>query len=138
MELIEIKTLVDITNNKANRSMLASQLEQDQTRNFNTLRQCLELRSIIIFDDNPLMEEIEINKLNFGKEYKGKHKVWTFTFRTDRAGNYTDERGNAIGLLLDDIHQVPIIKNLAETINISKAIFDCKNINTKNTIIKAL
>jgi predicted NodU family carbamoyl transferase len=40
-------------------------------------------------------------------------------------------------LLIDDIDGVPIIKNLTETINMSKAIFNCKDPFSKNTIIKA-
>jgi hypothetical protein len=39
--------------------------------------------------------------------------------------------------LIDDVDSVPMIKNLCETVNIDTAIFDCKNISTKNTIIKA-
>jgi hypothetical protein len=64
--------------------------------------------------------------------------VWTFTFSPDRDGVYQDNDGNDLGFLLEDIHEVPVIKNLTETINIDKAIFDLKDSKNKNTIIKAL
>ena len=137
MEVIEIQTLVDITNTRVNRPNQGSQLEYDQNRNFITLRQCIEIRSIVSFDNPPLIEKKKIDGLGFGSSYKGEHNVWTFKFIPDRSGVYTSEDGNAIGSLIDDIDSVPIIKKLTESVNIDKAIFDCKNIYTKNTIIKA-
>jgi hypothetical protein len=50
---------------------------------------------------------------------------------------YRDSEGNDMGFLLEDIHEVPIIKNLTETINIDRTIFDLKDSKAKNTIIKA-
>lgn len=138
MELIEIKTLIDVTSNLVTRVTQKSQLELDQTRNFNTLRQCLELRALIDFDSTPTLTNLDIINFGFGEKYQGTHNVWTFVFRTDRAGFYLDETGNQIGYLIEDLHLVPIIKNLKETINIEKAMFDTKNIATKNTLIKAL
>jgi hypothetical protein len=136
MDRIEIRTLVDITNTKVNRPNQGSQLEYDQNRNFITLRQCVELRSIVSFDNPPRCEEIEVDGLGFGPDYKGLHKVWIFEFTPDRSGVYL-QNNDPIGGLVDDLDSVPIIKNLTETINIAKAIFDCKNTASKNTIIKA-
>lgn len=136
MEVIEIQTLVDITNTRVNRPNQGSQLEYDQNRNFTTLRQCVEIRSIVSFDNPPLIEKKKIDGI-FGSSFKGEHTVWTFKFIPDRVGVYTSEDGNAIGSLIDDIDSVPIIKNLTESVNIDKAIFDCKNTSSKNTIIKA-
>jgi len=136
MDRIEIHTLVDITNTQVNRPNQGSQLEYDQNRNFITLRQCVELRSIVSYDNKPQYEECEIDGLGFGSSYKGKHRVWSFVFSPDRSFVYLDN-GDPIGGLIEDIDGVPIIVNLTETINIAKAIFDCKNVATKNTIIKA-
>jgi hypothetical protein len=138
MEIIEIKTLIDVTSNLVSRVKQATQLELDQTRNFTTLRQCLELRALVDFDTTPIKQTIDIKGSGFGEQYKGTHNVWTFVFRTDRSGFYLDDNGNQIGYLVEDMHLVPIIKNLNETINIEKAVFDTKNTATKNTIIKAL
>jgi len=136
METIEIKTLVDITNTRVIRPNQGTQLEYDQNRNFITLRQCVELRSIVFYDNPPYSETVDIAGMGFGKAFKGVHKVWTFKFTPDRVGVYTDATGNTIGNLLDDMDAVPIIKNLTESINIEKAIFDCKDTDIKNTIIR--
>ncbi len=134
---IEITTLVDITNTNVIRSNQGTQLELDQNRNFITLLQCAELRSVIIYKDAPQIVEQDVNRLGFGTKYTGKHKVWKFRFNPDREAVYFDPKGGEIGLLLDDLDGVPVIKNLTETINIEKAIFDCTSIAGKNTIITA-
>ena len=138
MVTIEIKTLIDITRTNVIRHTQGSILELDQHRNFTTLVQCAELRSVIEFADNPTVEKIDIKNLGFGSNYKGKHNVWTFTFNPDREYVYADDKGNNFNLLIEDIHQVPIIKNLKESINIEKSVFDCKDGQYKNIIIKAL
>lgn len=136
METIQIQTLVDITNTRVIRPNQGTPLEYDQNRNFITLRQCVELRSIVFFDNPPHIAVVDITGMGFGKAFNGKHRVWTFKFTPDRAGVYTDSTGNVIGNLLDDMNAVPIIKNLTESINIEKAIFNCKDMDVRNTIIQ--
>ena len=138
MDVIQIKTLVDITNTSVTRLTQGSQLEIDQNRNFNTLRQCLELRSIVVYDTKPSLEKIDIKNLGFGSVYKGPQYVWTFTFSPDRTDAYLDNSNNKAGCLNDDLHAVPVITNLSETINIRRAIFDCKDSQYKNIIIQAI
>jgi hypothetical protein len=137
MESIEIQTLVDITNTRVNRPNQGTQLAYDQNRNFVTLMQCIELRSIVSYDNPPSVEEVDVKGLGFGTEYKGKHRVWTFVIIPDRTGVYIGDDGNPVSGLVNDVDAVPFIKNLSESINIDRAIFDCKNLSTKNTIIKA-
>ena len=137
MEIIKIKTLLDITRPKVSRPGEGSPLEQYQYKNWITLQQCIGLRSIIMYDENPVVETIDIKSSGFGSKYKGEHRVWSFTFYTDRTAAYASDDGNMIGLLLNDIHQVPMIENLTETINISKALFDLEDTQYKNTIITA-
>jgi hypothetical protein len=136
MEFIEIKTLIDITKTRTLRANQSSQLEFDQFRNFMTLCQCLEIRSIISYEVNPSLEEVDIKGVGFGNVYKGKQRVWTFKFMPDRTGVYADDKGNPVGNLIEDIHQVPIIKNLSETVNIDKAIFNCTDNELRNIIVK--
>jgi hypothetical protein len=136
MENIEIKTLIDITKPKVNRPGQGSLLEQSQYKNWITLQQCIGLRSIISYDNPPLVEKIDIKGLGFGNRYKGIHNVWTFVFTPDRSLPYRDDQNNNLGLLLHDLHQVPIIENLTETINITKAVLDIEDMQYKNTIIK--
>lgn len=138
MDIIEIKTLVDITNTQVNRLNQGSQLAYDQNRNFITLRQCIELRSIVSYEYAPSTEIVDIKGMGFGSQYRGKHAVWTFAFSPDRTGVYQTADNNPIGYLLDDVTGVPVIVNLTETINIDRAIFSCKDGQTKNTIIQAL
>jgi len=137
MEIIEIQTLVDITRTKVTRPNQGTQLAYDQNRNFITLMQCIELRSVVSYDQPPEVSKMDIKDLGFGSNFKGKQNVWTFTIIPDRVGVYTSADGNSIGSLIDDINAVPIIKNLTETVNIDKAIFDCKDLASRNTIIKA-
>ena len=137
MEFIEIKTLVDITKPTVYRPDQGSLLEQNQYKNWITLQQCIGLRSIIEYEEPPTCEKVDVKGMGFGNRYKGLHNVWTFTFTPDRSLVYQDEEGNIIGLLLGDIDQVPVIQNLNETINITKAMFDLSNAQHKNTIVKA-
>jgi len=138
MEIIEIQTLIDISMTRVVRPNQGTQLQLDQQRNFITLTQCIELRSIVYYDLGPTCETVDIKNLNFGTAYKGKHRVWTFKFNPDRSLIYQDLEGNPIGFLINDLHEVPIIKNLTETINIDKPIFNIKDERFKNTTIKAL
>lgn len=137
MQIIEIQTLVDITETKIARPNQGSALEYDQHRNFTTLKQCVELRSIISYDSSPQVEESDVKDRGFGTKFKGKHKVWTFRFVPDRSGAYVLDN-NEVGCLVEDINQVPVIQKLNETINMDKAIFELKDPATKNTIIRAL
>jgi hypothetical protein len=138
MQIIEIQTLVDITNTRVIRPNQGTQLQLDQQRNFITLMQCIEIRSIVSYDSRPAFETLDIKDMGFGSAYKGKHTVWTFRITPDREGVYTDDRNDPVGELVNDLNQVPFTKNLLETINIDKAIFDLKDNQYKNTIIKAL
>lgn len=138
MEIIEIQTLVDITNTKAIRPSHGTQTAIDQNRNFITLMQCIELRSIVSYDTRPVSDKVDIKSMGFGSAFKGKNLVWTFRFAPDRSGVYEEIAGDGVGNLINDLHQVPVIKNLNETINIDKAIFNCKDSQYKNIIIKIL
>jgi hypothetical protein len=137
MQTIEIQTLVDITDTKVARPNQGTPLQHDQYRNFTTLRQCVEIRSIISYDASPTVETVDVKDLGFGSNFKGKHKVWTFRFYPDRSGAYF-EGSNEVGALLDDVNGVPVIQKLTETINMDTAMFELKNAATKNTIIKAI
>jgi len=134
---IKILTLIDITKTRVIRPNQGSQLELDQNRNFITLLQCAEMRSVISYDKSPTVDETDIKELDFGSIYTGLHRVWTFWLKPDREFVYSDSKNNEIGLLIDDLDGVPLIKNLTETINIEKAMFDLKSIVTKNTLITA-
>ena len=137
METIELKTLIDITNTDVRRANQGTQKEYDQYKNWITLNQCIEMRSIIAYAANPTSEVVDIKSLGFGKEYKGKQRVWTWRFSPDRSTSFSSDSGE-LHLLIDDLDQVPIIKNLDETINIGTTVFDLKDDNLKNTVLKII
>jgi hypothetical protein len=137
MKLLEIKTLIDITNTNVRRINQGSQLELDQFRNWTTLLQCIGLRAIIDYDKNPICEKVDIAGIGFGTAYKGKHNVWTFHFTPDQEDAFFN--GNdRIGLLKNDLDKVPVIVNLLETINIDKAAFIVNDVKFANIVAKTL
>jgi hypothetical protein len=137
MEVIEIKTLIDVTNTGVRRINQGTQQELDQFRNWTTLMQCIGLRAIISYDRDPVSEIIDISKLGFGSTHKGKHRVWTFYFRPDRSDAFAN--GNdPIALLKHDLDKIPVILNLTETINTVVAVFDSTDSKVANIVVKAL
>lgn len=134
METIQIKTLIDITNTGVKRPNQGTPKQLDQHKNWTTLNQCIEIRSIIEYDDPPSSELVDVKGLGFGSDYKGKHRVWTWLFRPDRTNIFSDDTGR-LGGLFSSIDQVPVIEKLDETVNIVTAVFDVSNPATKNTII---
>lgn len=136
MQYIEIITLVDITRPPVSRPNQGTEQQQDQYKNWVTLLQCAGLRSNIEYDSDPQTVLTDIGDMKFGTKYKGKHRIWTFRFRSDRREAYMNDQGNIIGLLLEDMDQVPIIKNLTETINISKAVLDLNSRQARNTLVR--
>ncbi len=137
MEIVEIKTLVDITDTGVRRLSQGTQQEVDQYKNWTTLKQCVELRSVVTYDFAPSSDVVDLKNLNFGKNYKGKHRVWTWRFRPDREMVYANET-SPIGGLESDLDQVPIIQNLTESINIDKPVLDLTSADFKNTIIRQI
>lgn len=131
MQTIEIQTLVDITETNVIRPNQGTPLAHNQQRNFTTLKQCVEIRSNIMFDGPPTVEERDIKDMGFGSKHKGKHRVWTFVFSPERSGAYSD-----VKVLGNDIDQVPVIQKLTETINMDTSIFDLTDTVNINTIIK--
>jgi len=137
MQRIKITTLIDITCSNVKRAGEGSALEANQHRNWTTLLQVIGLRALINFDDKPVVEERAIKDYGFGSKFKGKHRVWTFEFTTERDDCYYDQ-DDVLFLLKADLHNVPIIKDLNETINIDKTIFDVNSTETGNITVTLL
>lgn len=136
MQIIEIKTLIDITNTNVRRINQGTQQELDQFRNWTTMMQTIGMRSIIDYDNDPKCELIDIKGQGFGSEFKGKQMVWTFQFRPDRPDAFA-ESSDPICLLKNDLDKVPVIINLTETINITEAVFEIEDNSFRNTVVKA-
>jgi hypothetical protein len=136
MEIIEIKTLVDITNTDVRRVNQGTQLQFFQFRNWTTLLQCISLRANIEYEYDPYFKELDITGMGFGKNYSGIHKIWTFSSTSAQSDTFFNLNDQTF-LLREDLVNVPIIINLTETINIKNALFDLDSADFCNTIVKA-
>lgn len=135
MQRIKIQTLIDVTCSSAKRPGQGDSTEINQYRNYTTLLQAIGLRANITFEEPPICSVQKLNGKKFGTEYDGKeHAVWTFEFTTDRDDVY-DDGNDDLSLLKEDLHNVPVVKNLKETINTDKSVFDLKSVKYRNTFV---
>jgi hypothetical protein len=130
MPRYEIVTLVDITRSAPTRSD-TDRLKIGQQSNFNSLIQTIGLRSNIEWIKDPISQEGRLpGPLN------GKAKHWYWEFDVEREQVF--ERDNdPVGLLIDDLHGVPVIVNLTETAEIKPTAFQTKG-DSINTIVNII
>lgn len=133
MLYFRLRTLVDITRTGQTRYALGKEYERYQQQNFDSLIQAISLRALPFWDEDPVAELIVL--ADFGTDYLGKQRVWTFRFHVETDDAYATKPGN-IDLLINDLNLVPFIPNLGETVKINNHIFDTVNITTKNTVIE--
>jgi hypothetical protein len=131
MPRYKIVTLVDITRTDAKKS------DNDQHRlaqqaNFNSLLQAIGLRSNVTWNYNPRKES---GRLPEPFDGKANHWIWEFDVEREEVFLY---QGNPVGLLIDDLHCVPIIPDLENSVDLTPPAFQTKgkNINTWLTIIQ--
>lgn len=137
MEKIQIKTLMDVTNTRVIREIRGKELQHNQYKNWTTLLQCIGLRCIITFDEPAVCEFQDVRAQGFGEKHRGEHNVWSFIFYTDRDQAYATEK-SPIGFLISDVHEVPVIEKLTETINMNRPVFDTQSRFWRNTVIKLI
>lgn len=135
MKRFLVHTLVDITETKVYRHQDTNPMAKSQQQNFLTLLQTIGLRVNPAYTHSPVCEETDVSQYSFGSAYTGSHNVWTFEFSIEYADGFTDELGDEAGLLIKDLHFVPVIAELAETINIRLPVFDTVSSDYRNTII---
>ena len=135
MKRFLVHTLIDITETKIYRHQESIPLAKSQQQNFLTLLQTIGLRVNPSYTRSPQAEESNLKNWTFGSEYKGTHNIWTFEFSIEYEGGLTDEQGDEAGLLIRDLHFVPIITGLTETINIRLPVFDTTSSDYRNTLI---
>lgn len=135
MKRFLVHTLVDITETKIYRHQDTEPLAKSQQQNFITILQTIGLRVNPSYSLSPTVEETDLDQWHFGSAYSGQHRVWTFEFSIEYEGGFTDDMGNEAGLLVKDLHFVPIINNLTETINIRLPVFDTVSSDYRNTVI---
>jgi hypothetical protein len=95
MYTYKIRTYVDITNPRADRTV-SDYITRGQQSNFNTLIQTIGLRANITWRFDP--EQFD--------------DCWVWIFEVERPDIYL-KGDDSVGLLIDDLHNVPVIGNLS-------------------------
>jgi hypothetical protein len=113
MARYKIKTTVDITRSNPDRAD-PDQVKQAQQSNFNTLLQGIGMRANVEWDKDPI------------RTVENDTVYWMWQFEVEREDVFLVD-GDPVGLLKNDLHGVPIIKNLTETEKFDKAVFLTKN-----------
>ncbi len=129
MNTYEIVTLVDITRTQARRDELDI-IKKSQQANFDSLRQAIELRSNLEWQDDPAAT------LGSLPTADGKARYWRWQFSVEREAVF-EANGDPVALLRQDIHGVPVIANLEETVDLVPSAFLTKGqvTNTWITVI---
>lgn len=114
-------TLIDITPTGVTTYTPARELERNQQRNWETVQQIISLRTqpTIITTDSFVDD---IKRYNFGINYKGQHKIWTFKFAVEYADIY-QEGPDRFGLVKYDFKITPVILGLTETAEPERPLF---------------
>jgi hypothetical protein len=116
-------TLVDITATGVIRSQDPDYAERNQQRNWETLLQCIGLRTQPQNIQEPVTSTVEdISVAEFGDFYTGTQKIWTWSWTVEREGVYDLDNAPLAGLL-QDLEQVPIVTGLTETARFMLPIF---------------
>jgi hypothetical protein len=115
-------TLVDITATGITRGDDPDDVARNQQRNWETLLQCIGLRTQPHHIQGPFVNSAELDQLEFGDFYTGRHQIWTWGWAVERSGIYDLDEKPLAGLL-QDLEQVPIITGLEETARFMLPIF---------------
>lgn len=130
-------SLVDITSTGVSRGM-DDTLERNQQRNWETVLQCIGLRTQPHYVQEPVQSTFsDISIAEFGDFYTGEQRVWYWQWAIEGEGIY-DLSNRELAGLQQDFEQVPIITGLTETARFMLPIFypygTIKNIYFKQVI----
>ena len=121
-----IRTLFDITETRARKGDDGYKVKQQQ--NYLSILNTIGLRVNPTYIDEPTTSEETIK--GFGTDYKGKHRVWTYTFDVDY------ESALDIKTMISDFDLCPIITGLEETAEINPAVIRTQNKAKTNIIFE--
>ena len=107
-------TLIDVTNTGITTYSSKQEKQRNQQRNWETVYQVLSLRAQLMEFASPDILTDNVKKYNFGKNYTGTHKIWTFEFGVEHADIYA-LADDSCGTLKDDFKVTPVILGLDET-----------------------
>lgn len=121
LQLFQGYTLVDITPTGQIVFEQDREIDRNQQRNWETVQQVLSLRTQpnILHTDSFLDD---LKKYQFGINYQGQHRIWTFTFGVEYKDIYT-LGADVFGHLRSDFKLTPIITELTETAKFPQPIF---------------
>ena len=119
MQTYQVISLVDITRSRPDRSC-TDQIKLGQQANFNSLIQAIGIRSNVEWQNDP-----EMHNGRLPEPFDGKANYWTWTFTVERDFVF-DKNGDAVGLLLDDLHGVPVVDGLNNTVMLKPSVFQTK------------
>lgn len=122
MDYVTGFTLVDITRTGVTHNRADNEHQRNQQRNWETVLQCMGLRTQPLDIQGPKSIEMFIDEDTFGEMYQGKQKVWCWTFYADRNGTWATNNDD-LALLHQDFNEVPIIQGLDETARFILPIF---------------
>jgi len=111
MKVYKVKTTVDITRAVPDRHASATPLENAQQSNFNSLVQGIELRALVQWNHSPQMVE-----------HPSVENEWYWEFNVEREDVFLKDNDH-VGLLKEDLNNVPIIPHLKETIKFKNPVF---------------
>ena len=136
MQNFTVYTLVDITETGQYGHSSGSELEKKQQQNFLTLIQTIGLRVNPNYTAKPTtIDNFDVGTYPFGSTFNGTHLVWPWNFNIEFDGVFTDADNNEVGVLIKDLHLVPIIVDLSESAKMEISVFDTVNDATRNTLI---
>ena len=122
MPSYKLITEVDITRTQPNRDNTDTVLRAQQS-NFNSLIQGVELRANVMWNIDP--ERVVDSEGN---------STWHWTFFVEQTGVYADQY-SPIGLLLEDLNNIPIINHLPTTPNLTHPAFKTKGSDRNTWVI---
>ena len=102
-----------------------------QIQNYNSLVQVLQLRANVDNVDEGMKGNQDLTKYEVGTNFGGNQNVWIMSFTTEQQ-NLFENRNGEFGGLIEDIHNVPVITKLMESVKIDPKVFDSTNPDTKN------
>ena len=122
MPRYRITTLIDITRTATAKSP-PTDLQIKQQANFDSLRQAIELRSNVEWNKDPARHEGALPE-----PFDGRGAYWTWEFETEREDLFLQD-DDPVALLKHDLHGVPVIDGLNNTVIVDPAAFQTQGEN---------
>jgi hypothetical protein len=130
MQRYRITTLVDITRSQASR-IETDKIKIGQQSNFNTFIQSIGLRANIEWHQDPVKHT---GQLPDPLEGKATHWIWEVDVESQ---DVFLKDGDPVGHLRDDLHGVPVVNNLENSVDLYPAAIQLKG-HSQNTWVEII